>query len=240
MSDELSDGGVGASAVATSNHDVLNRLLMERYSCRAFLPVSVADEVIVKILSSAQRSASWCNTQPWQTIVTRGGGTDRLRSALLDAAASLEPRSDIREPSEYHGVYLQRRRETGFGMYSSLGIERGDMPARQRQQMENFRLFGAPHVAIVTCDARLGPYGLVDTGAYVASFLLAAQSLGVATVAQAAIAMYSDVVHEFFAIPQDRLVVCGISFGYPDEGHAVNAFRTSRADLDAVVTWVDQ
>jgi hypothetical protein len=31
-------------------------------------------------------------------------------------------------------------------------------------------------------------------------------------------------------------VVVGISFGYADRAHPVNAFRTSRAPLDDVVT----
>ncbi len=100
-----------------------------------------------------------------------------------------------------------------------------------RQAFENYRLFGAPHVAIVTSEAQLGPYGYVDCGAYVANFLLAAESLGVATIAQASIANFSNVVRAHFDIPAERHVVCGISFGYADTEHPVNAFRTERATI---------
>jgi hypothetical protein len=55
---------------------------------------------------------------------------------------------------------------------------RGDREAYAKQGLENYRLFGAPHVAIVTSDEALGTYGAVDCGAYVNNFLLAAQSLG--------------------------------------------------------------
>ncbi|MCW2295430.1 nitroreductase [Rhodococcus erythropolis] len=218
---------------------VLETLLRERYSCRAFTGDPVPDQVIERILTLAQRSASWCNSQPWHTVITKGEGTERFREVMLNAAQTREPKSDIPEPAEYRGVYLERRRETGFGMYSVLGIERHDRDGRFQQQLENFRLFGAPHVAIVTSDALIGPYGYVDSGAYVSSFLLAAQSLGVATIPQAAIAMHSDVVHEHFGIPSDRVIVCAISFGYADNDHPVNTYRTKRADISAAVDFVD-
>ena len=104
--------------------------------------------------------------------------------------------------------------------------------------MENFRLFGAPHVMIVTSERDLGPYGAVDCGLYVGNVLLAAESLGIATIAQAALARCSPFLHEYFAIPPSRTVVCGISFGYPDTPHPANRFRTRRADLTETVTWV--
>jgi hypothetical protein len=67
-------------------------------------------------------------------------------------------------------------------------VQRGD---RARQSFENFRLFGAPHVAIITTDAEQGVYGAVDTGLYVNTFLLAATSLGIASIPQAALASHS-------------------------------------------------
>jgi hypothetical protein len=33
-------------------------------------------------------------------------------------------------------------------------------------------------------------------------------------------------------------VLCGLSFGWRDENHPANGFRTSRASLDEVVRWV--
>jgi nitroreductase len=36
----------------------------------------------------------------------------------------------------------------------------------------------------------------------------------------------------------DRTIVCGISFGYPDLDHPTNSYRTTRAPLDQVVDWV--
>lgn len=209
---------------------VLQRLLDARYSCRAFLPRPVPEAAIDRILALAQKTASWCNTQPWHVHITRGAATERFREALYrHAEANPLPNSDLPVPREYRGVSLARRRECGAALYGALAIARGDRAAYARQTLENFRLFGAPHVAIITSDEPLGVYGAVDCGLYVSTFMLAAQSLAIATIAQAALALYGDFVHRHFQIPEDRLLVCGVSFGYADESHAANGFRTSRA-----------
>ena len=224
--------------VAAGDYETLGRLLSSRYSCRGFLPEPVPREDIERILAVAQRTASWCNAQPWQVVVTSGDATERFRRRLLEGAR--EPveadKPDFAWPREYRDVYLQRRRECGFALYHSVGVARGDREGGERQHLENFRLFGAPHAAIVTCPESLGIYGAIDCGAIVSSFMLAARSIGVASIAQASLALRPGLVREHFGLPPDRLVVCGISFGYEDPDHPANGFRTTRADLhDAAI-----
>ncbi len=216
-----------------------DHLLTNRHSCRSFLPEPVSRPVIEAILATAQKSASWCNVQPWQICVASGNAKDRFRDALLAKVGAVPPVSDIPFPTDYQGASLARRRECGFALYESVGIARGDREASTRQAQQNFHFFGAPHVAIVLTEARLGPYGLVDCGAYVMSFLLACTSHGVATIAQAALASRSDVVREVFGIKDGYNVVCGISFGFEDKAHPANGFRTTRASLDEAVRWFE-
>jgi nitroreductase len=218
----------------------LQRLLASRYSCRAYLSNPVPRALIDKILGISQKTASWCNSQPWKVIVTTGAGTDRFRDALLRDIEKDPPLPDIAFPREYRGVYLERRRECGFQLYHSVGVARGDREAAAIQGKENFRLFGAPHVAIITTDEALGTYGAIDCGAYVANFTLAARSFGVASIAQAALASRSRFLKQYFGLGEDRLVVCGISFGYEDPVHRANRFRTRRAPLEQVVTVVEE
>ena len=96
----------------------------------------------------------------------------------------------------------------------------------------------APHVAIVHTDEALGVYGAIDCGGYLTSFMLAAQALGVATIPQAALAFHAEVVRQHFGLGDDRRVVCGISFGYPDREHKANSYRTTRAGLADTVRFV--
>ena len=218
----------------------LETILADRYSCRAFKTDPVPREVIDRILTAAQRTASWCNSQPWQVTITSGEATKKFRDVLYPVAASGTPSSgDFEFPRENRGAYLDRRRESGFQLYNTLGIARGDKAAYAEQALQNFNFFGAPHVAIITSDEALGVYGAVDCGGYVNNFMLAAQALGVATVPQAALAFHSAVVRKHFGIADDRRVVCGISFGYADGEHKVNSYRTSRAQLGDVATFVE-
>jgi nitroreductase len=217
----------------------LETLLTDRYSCRAYKSDAVPREIIDRILTAAQRTASWCNSQPWQVTITSGEATSKFRDVLYPVAASGTPSSgDFEFPREYKGPYLDRRRESGFQLYNTLGIARGDKAAYAEQALQNFNFFGAPHVAIITSDEALGVYGAVDCGGYVNNFMLAAQALGVATVPQAALAFHSAVVRKHFGMADDRRVVCGISFGYADTEHKVNSYRTSRAPLGDVATFV--
>lgn len=215
----------------------LEAALAARYSCRGYLDRPVERDTIEAILSLAQRTPSWCNSQPWQVIVTGAAATERLRQALQLEQA--EASSDIAPPLEYRGVYRERRRACGMQLYDSLGIAADDRASSMRQTMENFKFFGAPHMALITTEVLLGTYGAVDCGAYVNNFMLAARSVGVASIAQAAIAMRSPFLHQWFEIPADRQIVCGISFGYEDPAHPANGFRTPRATLEQSIRWVD-
>jgi hypothetical protein len=46
-------------------------------------------------------------------------------------------------------------------------------------------------------------------------------------------------IRRHFAIPDDRRVVCGISFGYPDHAHKINSYRTSRASVADTARFVE-
>jgi nitroreductase len=214
-------------------------LLANRHSCRGFLPTPVERAVVERILETAQRTPSWCNSQPWQAHITSGAATERFRAALLAFAAEHKPAPDYPFPREYRGVYLERRRECGFQLYEAVGVARGDRVASARQGMENFRLFGAPHAMVVTTDEALGVYGVLDCGAWVNNFMLAACAAGVACIAQAALAAHPALLREFFGIGEDRRIVCGMSFGYEDVRHPANAFRTRRANAKEVAAWLE-
>ena len=220
---------------------VLDELLGERYSCRAFRPEPVPRPTIERILMAAQRTASWCNSQPWQILIASGAAKERFRAAIYATVSSGAPEDgDFPFPREYRGVYLERRRESGFQLYNTLGIARGDKAAYAKQALENYNFFGAPHVAIIHTDEALGIYGAIDCGAYVGNFLLAAQALGLGTIPQAALARQSGLIRRHFGLGDDRRVVCGISFGFPDHDHKINSYRTSRASIPDTTTFVDE
>lgn len=85
-----------------SDAAVLERLLADRWSCRGFTDEPVPRDVIERLLTIAQRTPSWCNTQPWQLVITSGEETKKLREALLDSFD--RSGSDFDLPASYNGV----------------------------------------------------------------------------------------------------------------------------------------
>lgn len=223
-----------------NSYDTYLDILQSRYSCRAYLPDPVPEDKIKQIVSAARHVPSWCNAQPWQITVTRGDGTESFRRMLSEVAAQgLPPQPDLPWPEKYAGVYGERRRRCGFQLYDAVGVDRTDKAARTAQMLRNFSLFDAPHVAIVTSPTNLGPYGALDCGSFVSAFCLAATSLGIGTIPQAAVASYAPQVRNHLNLPEDRLVLCAISFGYADTSSPANKFRTERASVDDIIDWAD-
>jgi nitroreductase family protein len=123
----------------SEHYDVLNNVLRERYSCRGFLSDCVPRATIERILVAAQRTASWCNAQPWQIAILTGAATIRTRKRLLEHVQHVRSQPDLAWPLEYHGAYQERRRECGLQLYSAVGVARGDTRAA-----EEFPLFRCP------------------------------------------------------------------------------------------------
>lgn len=222
----------------TPEYTLVSALFHRRHSCRAFHADPVAPGDIDRMVRLASRAASWCNTQPWHLAIAGPATTDRLRRELAACARHGPGEREIATEPRYHGVHLERRRVSGWQLYEHAGIARGDKAASREQALRNFDLFGAPQVAVVSCDRALGPYGMIDCGGFIGAFLLAAESLGLASIALASVAAYPGVLRRHLPVPADNAIVCAIAFGY-ERDDPVNAFRTDRAAPDELCAWVD-
>lgn len=225
------------AATIPNADDVFEAIACNRHSCRKFLPDPLLPEQTQRLMELAQRAPSDCNTQPWITYLVQGNRLEALRESLYrQAVAGLPSDSDIAPIEQYEGIMLERRRACGWGLYEAVGIKKGDRIASRTQALENFRFFGAPHVALITSEASMGERGVFDAGIYTGYFLLAAQSLGIAAIPQAAISHYSRHLRAELDIPESHRIIIAISFGREDDTHPANTFRTDRAPVeDAVI-----
>jgi nitroreductase len=222
-----------------SYSDLLS-IAQTRYACRAFQKTPVPRDIIQKMLQVARTAPSDCNTQPGSLFILSGKALEGLRGEMYAAAGSgAERSSDVPVITNYSGVYQERRRACGWDLYNAVGVQKGDRVGSAKQAMENFRFFGAPHLAIVTAHHDLAERGLFDTGIYLGYLLLAAQALGVATVPQGAIAHYSDIIRKYAPIPSELRIICGVSFGFEDRDHVANSFRTPRAEVAETTFFVE-
>jgi nitroreductase len=213
--------------------EALGQVLKSRASCRAFSAQQVDPDVVRNVLGDAQHVPSWCNAQPWQVHVAMQSA--ELAQALYDHSGRAGAQSDLAFPTRYEGIYRERRKTCGVQLYEAVGVAQGDRLGSARQMRENFRLFGAPHFMLITCPKALGPYAVLDCGAYVTAVLLGLEARGLGAVPMASVAAYSDFMRDWFAVEDERDVLCGIAFGHPDRTAPVNQFRTTRAPMDQVV-----
>ena len=218
----------------------LKKAIEKRYSVRGYLDKSVDKDTVKNILEVAKKAPSGVNSQPWKVYVVMGNVRDNLVKEACEKFDKGEMEKEEYQvyPTERPDWYKARQRGSGFALYGALGIEKEDMDKRMKQARKNYEFFGAPHVAIITTPKDLGAYGVLDCGAFITAFTLAAAAIGVSSIPQAAIAGRAPIVREVLNIEEDRDVLCAISFGFADKDNPANSFRTQRADLGEFVEWV--
>jgi nitroreductase len=222
-------------------------LLHKRRSVRSFLNTPVRKEVVVNVLRAAARSPSGTNMQPWRVYVLMDEAKDRLVREVL-AKRELEPHRE--KPPKPFGEYdynpeplfepfLSRRRTVGFSLYQILGVAKGDRAASWVVAGRNFQFFGAPVGLIFTIDRSLQQGSWLDYGIFLQSLMLAAADVGLDTCAQAAWRHYHDIIRSLLAIPDNEIVVCGMSLGYADVNAPANKLVTERESVEGFATFVD-
>jgi nitroreductase len=218
--------------------DQLQETWTQRSSTRAFRPDPIPRETLEKLFTAAQRAPSWCNVQPWQVCVTDPPVTQELSAAMVAAARSGMPRADVPFPLEYPSPYKERRIACGAALYTAMGIAREDKASRYDAWLRNYGFFDAPHMAVVACDKRLGPYVYVDVGVWLGYVLTAAQALGIECCPMASIAAYPEPLRARLPIAETDIVLFGIALGHADPDAPANRTRTSRDPIEANVTFV--
>lgn len=216
--------------------------IVGRQSIRAFLPKPVAREAIERILLIAGRAPSGSNVQPWKVRVLMG----RAKAGLAAEIHALHEQGKTGTwPYRYYSdvwrePYLERRRRTGWGLFGTLGIKKGDREATRVQRGRNYLFFDAPVGLIFTIDRDLALGSWIDYGAFLQSIMVAARAEGLETCAQAAFCEYHEVIQRRLAIPEEEMIVCGMSLGFADPDAVVNTFRTERMALAEFVTFFDE
>jgi nitroreductase len=230
------NGGAGPEGGAAI--DQLAAVWRERRSTRAFRPEPLPREALVRLFEAAQRAPSWCNVQPWRVAVTEPPRTAEVAEALLAAARAGLPHAEVPFPLDYPPPYQEHRVACGKALYQAMGIAREDKAGRYDAWLRNYALFGAPHVAIVSCDRRLGPYAYVDVGVWLGYVLTAAAALGIDTCPMASVAAYPEPLRRLLPIAETDVILFGLALGRADAHAAANACRTTREPASANVAFV--
>lgn len=212
----------------------VNEAISGRQSVRAFKKDKpVSQEIIQDILQTAGRAPSGSNIQPWQVWVATGD----KRNAIAQACHARHERGDEGKqeynyyPVQWREPYIGRRRTTGWGLYSHLGIEKGDKENMALQHGRNYQFFDAPVSLFFTIDRDLELGSWLDYGMFLQSVMLAARGFGLETCPQASFLKYHDTVMKLIGAPEEQMFVAAMSIGYADSDAPVNRYRTPRLDV---------
>ena len=206
----------------------LDQSIRERRSVRGFLPKPVPRDVLEQVLGLAQHAPSNCNVQPWRVYIASGDALEELRTALIQAVTSNASPVMVTPIDEFVGGYRDRQVACAVELYSKMGIERDDRLGRLKASLRNFEFFDAPHVAYICMAKSFGIGVALDVGMYVQTLMLAMQSRGISSCAQAALRSFPELVGEQLGIPDDEQILCGLSFGYEDPSVPANQTRQPR------------
>ncbi|MCB1511308.1 MAG: nitroreductase, partial [Hyphomicrobiaceae bacterium] len=171
--------------------------IVGRQSIRAFDPNRpVPQATIEKILEIAGRAPSGSNIQPWKVWVATDAARDAIVKACLDRhmTGSEGKREYNYYPVTWREPYIGRRRETGWGLYSLLGIGKSDKDAMKIQHGRNYEFFDAPVGLFFTIDRDMELGSWLDCGMFIQSVMLAARGEGLETCPQAAFCNFHDTV----------------------------------------------
>lgn len=220
------------------NVDELEATWRARSSRRAYLPEPIDPATLTRVFELGQTAPSWCNVQPWRVVVTTPPRTQAIAAALQAAATAGMIKPEIPFPLDYPDPYKQRRVDCGVTLYKAMNIARDDKASRYGAWLRNYALFDAPHVAIVACDRRLGPYAYLDVGVWLGYVLTACAAVGIDTCPMASIAAYPDTLRANLLIGDHEIILFGMVLGHADATSPTNRCRTTREPLETNVTFV--
>jgi nitroreductase len=209
----------------------------DRRSARGFRPEPVPRTELVRLLAAAQRAPSWCNIQPWRVVVTEPPLTAELGGAMQAAARTGPGTPEVPWPGEFPSPHKERRVACGVALYRAMGVARDDMAGRYDAFLRNYAFFGAPHVAIVSCDSRLGPYAYIDVGVWLGYLVTAAAALGIDTCPLASVGSHPTTLRQHLPISNTDVILFGVALGYANDA-AANQCRTEREPVTANITFV--
>jgi len=213
--------------------------LKKRISVRAFLPDPVPDQTIREVLELARLAPSSSNTQPWHISVVSGEARKRLTEEVFaEARAGRRQERELTHAGKnIDPVYQTRMFDCAKRLYQAAGIGRHEKKRRMEFAMRNWSFFDAPHVMFFSMPRCVGTAYIVDVGVLLQSVMLLLTERGIASCPQGDLSSYPDITRKHAQVPDENMIVCGLSFGYEDKDSLLNKLGMPRAEVDEFVSF---
>ena len=217
----------------------VSEAINKRHSARAFLEKDVDIEIVKNIIEIAKQAPSGVNTQPWNIYVLYGDARNKLVTEATSRydQGKMDGQEYLVYPKEMPDWYKERRRAVGWAMYGAIGIEKGDTEKMMAQGRKNYEFFGAPVGLFFRMDRELLYGSWLDIGMFMQNVMILARVKGLETCPQQAWCEFGPIVHKVLNIPDDEIIISGMSMGYAAKAPE-NTLVSERMPLDDFVTFL--
>jgi nitroreductase len=160
--------------------------------------------------------------------------SDRILAAYADPAQNREHVEEYAYyPRAWVSPFVDRRRKVGWDLYALLGLTRDNKAGMAAQHGRNYRFFDAPVGMIFTIDRIMEQGSWLDYGMFLQNIMIAARGRGLDTCPQAAFTQFHRIISDELGLPENQMVVCGMSLGYADPDKVENTLVTEREPVSA-------
>ncbi|WP_217238157.1 nitroreductase [Streptomyces sp. AC555_RSS877] len=214
-------------------------LIASRHCKRAFLERPIPRDVLAEVLLTAGQAPSSRNVQPWRMTVVTGSPLDALTRTLCEGFDRGErPRPDCpnRTPT-LDDTAAERARTALSGVLCAKGHAPDDASAARAHFRDNLRFYGAPAALVCHVSGDAVPGTFLEAGLFLQNVMLGLVARGLGSCPQFSVVGYADALRRKLDIDADRIIVCTMAVGYPDEAAPVNRFVPTRARLEEYVHW---
>jgi nitroreductase len=90
---------------------------------------------------------------------------------------------------------------------------------------------------MITMDRIMERGSLIDVGMFLQSLMVAARARGLDTCPQAAFLEFHRIIAEVVGIPDNEMLVCGMSLGWADPAARINTLVTEREPVEGFASF---
>ncbi|CAK8053888.1 nitroreductase family protein [Eupransor demetentiae] len=214
------------------------KVVYDRRSSRGFTDQKISNEVLNKIVETAQQAPSWVNSQPVRVRIATGKTLDKICQQHGELNEDPMVHTDSIIPYRSVGKWdqeSQKNMNAWFeGNIMQVGIDWSNLLAEAASH-----LYNAQAVVYLTLPKDYSEWSLVDLGSFAQTLILAATNAGLGTLPAFEFVKYPEPLAKNLDLPADRLPIFGIGLGYVDDADSLNKIHTHRMQEDEILKILD-
>ena len=210
------------------------KVVNKRHSVRQFTDQAVETDLIKEIVTVAQRTPSWVNSQPWQVYCAQGTVLQQIKEAYREA--------DQTGQASQPDLPVMSREEWAPRTQANMKQWRHDIvhhfsnfdEAHTAMSTASDSLYNSPVILFITVPQASPDLSIFDAGAFAQTLMLAATNRGLGSIPTYNSVRFPNILRQILGIPDTERVLVGISLGYPAD-QPLNHYHSQRVPLSNVL-----